>query len=388
MTEKLYYSDSHIKEFEALVTACVEENGKYAVTLDRTAFFPGGGGQDFDAGTIDGVPVLDMCERDGDIVHILPQQLEQGRQVTGKLEWETRLRRMQAHSGEHVVSGIVHALYGYDNVGFHMGEDAITIDFSGELSERQLREVEDRANRAVTANVSVITAFPDPEKLRGMEYRSKLELTENVRIVTIEGYDRCACCAPHVSRTGEIGCIKLLDSMRHRGGVRVRLLCGLDALDDYRRKCENASAVSHALSVPQDEIAAAVEKLLTAQRETGLELLRIKRALLDVKIAALKPAQGNICIFEDSMDEPSHRELVNAGMEKCSGVCAVFCGSAERGYKYIIGSRSMDLRSVSKTINTAIGGRGGGRPEMIQGSASGTKAEIEEFFKSFEGAEK
>lgn len=378
MTEKLYYTDSHMSEFTAVVTACEERKGGYRLSLDRTAFFPEGGGQLADTGFIGEVSVTDVHEKDGAVWHYTDAPVAPGTSVSCRIDWEQRYRRMQNHSGEHIVSGITHGLYGYDNVGFHMGSDCMTIDFSGELTWEQLTDIERRANECVRANVPVITSFPDSEALAAMEYRSKLELTHDVRIVEIEGVDRCACCAPHVSRTGEVGMIKILDFMRHRGGVRVSLVCGMDALDDYRRKQDSAAAISAMLSAKRDETAPAVERLLHEQQQLKEKYAELSRELVKHMAAAIPPTDGNLCVFDDKLDETALRELVNALMEKCR-IAAAFSGSDETGYRYIIGSAKTDLRPLTKTINAGIGGRGGGRSEMIQGSASGSAKEIQIF---------
>ena len=213
MTERLYYSDSHLYKFTAKVTSCEAKGGGYCVTLDRSAFFPEGGGQRGDAGYIGGVRVIDTQEAAGEVFHIAEAPLAVGESFDCELCWDTRFSRMQSHSGEHVVSGIVHNLYGFDNVGFHMGADGMIVDFSGFLSDDEIRDIELRANRVIWDNRRVTASFPEPDELKNIEYRSKLELTENVRIVEIEGVDLCACCAPHVSFTGEIGLIRILESI-------------------------------------------------------------------------------------------------------------------------------------------------------------------------------
>lgn len=381
MTEKLYYLDSHLFEFEAVVTACEARGDGFLTALDRTAFFPEGGGQSADTGYIGSVRVTDAHERDGVVWHSTAAPLVPGSAVSCRVDGEQRLRRMQDHSGEHIVSGIVHGLYGYDNVGFHMGEECMTIDFSGELTAEQLADVERRANEAVRANVPVRAFFPDSAALAAMEYRSKLELTRDVRIVEIEGIDRCACCAPHVSRTGEVGIIKILDSMRHRGGVRVSLICGMDALDDYRARQRSVTEISNLLSARRGEVSSAVGHLAEEQQRLKEKCAQLGRELVGYIAASHAPTDGNICVFEDRLDAVSLRELVNALAEKCR-IAAAFTGSDADGYRYIISSRSVDLRPLTRTINAGIGGRGGGSGEMIQGSASKNAETIQEFVTS------
>lgn len=379
LTEKLYYSDGHLSRFTARVTSCEKEDGAWAVKLDRSAFFPGGGGQEADEGVLSDMKLLGLREEGEDIVHLTPAPLEPGALVEGRIDWPLRFSRMQGHSGEHILSGTVHRLLGYDNVGFHMGEEAITIDFSGELSREDLSRAELEANRAIWRDVPVRTLLPTPGELAAMDYRSKKELTGQVRIVEIEGVDLCACCAPHVSHSGEVGLLKIIDSMRHRGGTRLTLLCGEAALLDYEALHENNAAVSAALSAKRLETGGSIARVMAEQEERRAELTKLKRELLQLKAAALRPTEGSICIFESDIDMITLRELVNAGSELAGKVCAGFAGT-DGDYKYIIGSRTVPLRARAKEINAAIDGRGGGSDAMIQGTSRARREDIERYF--------
>lgn len=379
LTEKLYYSDGHLSRFTARVTSCEKEDGTWAVKLDRSAFFPGGGGQEADEGVLSDMKLLGLREEGEDIVHLTPAPLEPGALVEGRIDWPLRFSRMQGHSGEHILSGTVHRLFGYDNVGFHMGEEAITIDFSGELSREDLSRAELEANRAIWRDVPVRTLLSTPGELAAMDYRSKKELTGQVRIVEIEGVDLCACCAPHVSHSGEVGLLKIIDSMRHRGGTRLTLLCGEAALLDYEALHENNAAVSAALSAKRLETGGAIARVMAEQEERRAELTKLKRELLQLKAAALRPTEGSICIFESDIDMITLRELVNAGSELAGQVCAGFAGT-DGDYKYIIGSRTVPLRARAKEINAAIDGRGGGSDAMIQGTSRARREDIERYF--------
>ena len=383
MTRKLYDENSHLSAFDAVVLSCDPAGDHHAVVLDCTAFFPEGGGQASDTGMLDAVRVLDVQERRGTIVHLTDYPLKVGSTVHGKLDWQKRFRRMQEHSGEHIISGLVHKLYGYRNVGFHLGDETVTMDYDGELTHEQLSELELLANEAVWKNVPVRAEYPSEDVLKTLEYRSKLDLTENVRIVTIEGYDVCACCAPHVASTGEIGAIKIIDSMRHRGGMRLTILCGMDAIAQYRMLFDQAYRLSNLLSVPKDQLAEAVERLFSERDTLQLALKNREEKLNALRLKSL-PAFGSNIVIVDAFDDPdAMRELVNIGMERASGVCAAFSGDDQSGYRYIIGSKSLDLRAHTKTINSALNGRGGGRPTMIQGSCSAKRSEIEAFFEQF-----
>lgn len=379
MTRKLYDLDSHRRDFSATVLRCDPDGARYAVVLDQTVFFPEGGGQPADTGVLGGARVLDVQLLPDAIVHYTDAPLAPGAQVRGQIDWPQRFRRMQGHSGEHIISGLIHKEYGFDNVGFHLGEDAITMDYSGELTWTQLMHIEQLANEAVYRNVPIRAEYPAPEQLAHMEYRSKLDLKEDVRIVTVEGYDVCACCAPHVSHSGEVGLLKIIDSMRHRGGTRLTLLCGEAALLDYEALHENNAAVSAALSAKRLETGGAIARVMAEQEERRAELTKLKRELLQLKAAALRPTEGSICIFESDIDMITLRELVNAGSELAGKVCAGFAGT-DGDYKYIIGSRTVPLRARAKEINAAIDGRGGGSDAMIQGTSRARREDIERYF--------
>ncbi|MCR5138203.1 MAG: hypothetical protein K6C12_14140 [Oscillospiraceae bacterium] len=394
MTEKLFYQDSHLFEFRAEVLRCEQDGAHWRVVLDRTAFFPEGGGQSADTGTLTvcggtkaTVRVTDARERDGEIFHICDAPLRPGDCAEGRLDRQQRLCRMQNHSGEHILSGCAHRLYGCENVGFHLGEGDVTIDFDRELDAEELQQIETRANEAVRADLPVKVWFPEPEELAELEYRSKKELSGAVRIVEIPDVDRCACCAPHVSRTGEIGVIKILNAEKHRGGVRLSVACGMWALEDYRRKQQSAAEVSVLLSAKRDEIGTAVQRLMQERDRLKEKNAALAAELVGYRAEREPETEGNLCLFEEIPDEIAVRELVNRLMEKCGGLAAVFFPGAEGSLRYIIGSRSMDLRKASKAINAGIGGRGGGRPEMIQGSATADREEILRFLREFRATE-
>ncbi len=381
MTEKLYYHNSRLARFSARVTACEKTEDGWALCLDKTAFFPEGGGQLADTGVIGGVRVTDVQERGGEIRHYTTAPLEPGAEYDCAIDAEQRRRRMQNHSGEHVVSGITHRLHGANNVGFHMGSEFMTIDFDKELDWEELMEIERLANEAVRDNIPIKAWFPSPQELKALDYRSKLELTENVRIVEIAGIDICACCAPHVAVTGEIGFIKVLDSMRHRGGVRVSLVCGMDALDAVRVMQDNVSAVSRVFSVPRNETGAAAARFAAGEQKLKERIAELSMAAVHMRAEAIPACEGNICVFDELLDEVALRELVNLLSEKCTGYAAAFSGNDDEGYRYIIGSRHVDLKKHSREINAGIDGRGGGRSEMLQGRAAKNAESIQKFIK-------
>lgn len=384
MTQKLYDIDSHMKCFEATVLSCEKAGKKYEVVLDRTAFFPEAGGQTADTGRMGQAAVLDVQERGDTLVHFVDRPLEVGAVVTCELDWEVRFRKMQNHTGEHIVSGITHRLHGASNVGFHLSADDVTLDFDCELTREQLNYIEYLANVEVSRNLEVTAVYPSPEELEKLEYRSKLELTENVRIVTIGDCDCCACCAPHVKRTGEVGLIKLLDFARHKGGVRIHMQCGLDALDDYREKYSNVQAISARLSAKQHETAAAVERFMADMEQQKRSYTEMAEKYIALRLSTIDRSGKNLCVFEENMDAIALRGLVNGMMAMTEGVCGAFCSRPDGGWSYIIGSTGVPLRAKAKEINARLGGKGGGTDEMIQGSVTCSREEIEAYFASDE----
>ncbi len=382
MTEKLYETDGMKFDFTATVLACRKTENGYAVVLDRTAFFPGGGGQACDVGTLGGVPVSGAALRDGDPVHYTTSPLTVGATVEGKVDRSVRFPRMQCHTAEHIVSGLVHARYGYENVGFHLGEGEVTMDFDGELTGEQLDEIEDLANAAVYADLPVTVSFPSPEKLPTLAYRSKLDLSENVRLVSVEGIDVCACCAPHVSKTGEIGLIRLLGFIRYKGGIRVRLVAGTWALADYRARCRTAQTVSELLSVPQEKIAEGVERTLAASDALAQNNAALRRRLAELLAGAATPTGGNRVFFLSGAesDPDVARHLAAIAVKSTDGIVAVCYGETERGFRYLLASEKVDLTRVLPEINRALIGRGGGKPGMAEGTFASPRGEIERFF--------
>lgn len=380
-TEKLYDLYSHLYDFSATVIDCRKNSDKYEIILDKTAFFPEGGGQLADTGNIASANITDVQINNGIITHYSDSPVDVGTTVECQIDAPKRFRRMQNHSGEHIVSGIVHNLFGYDNVGFHLGDD-VTIDFNGELSDEQLTKVEKLANEAIYKNVRFICEYPDEETLKTLNYRSKLELTEDVRIVTIEGYDVCACCAPHVKTSGEIGIIKILDHHRHRGGIRIHLLCGFDALEDYGTKYRNLYAVANALCSKQNETAQAFEKYTAEHNELKAEIAALKRELTKLKAASLNSTDDCVLIFENDLPMNDLRCLVLKGAEKAEKLCAGFSGNDNSGYNFAVASQKLDLRNYSKDITSALNGKGGGSSELIQGSVKAAKQDIEDYFKN------
>ena len=379
MTEKLFYADAHMRKFTARVLSCEERGKLYAVTLDRTAFFPEGGGQGGDIGTLGGIQVTDTREENGEIVHFCASPRTLGAEVTGEIDWETRFARMQIHSAEHLVSGHAHSLWGCENIGFHMDEHGATIDFDRELDAAQLAQLERLANEAVWQNLPINILWPTEEELAALPFRQKKALAMPVRIVEVPGVDRCACCAPHVSFTGEIGLIRLKDRMRHRGGVRFTMLAGRAAYEDAALCAAETDALSHLFSAPQNALCTAAERVLGELEAEKYQRAAAERRYVEARLAALAPCEGNRLFFEDGLSSAALRALAEGGKTRCTGICAALCAE-DGGYRYVMASESVDLRAAAKNINAVLSGRGGGAPGMIQGSLRASREQIEEYF--------
>lgn len=382
-TERLYYSDSYIKEFNALVISCEEIEKGFKVVLEKTAFFPEGGGQKADTGFIGDAKVIDVQEAEDVIYHYVDKELNVTAEYCCKLDWEQRFLRMQSHSGEHIVSGVVHSLYGYDNVGFHMEEDYVTVDFSGELTREQLDEVEEKTNRYIYDNTEIECFFPNEYEIENLDYRSKLDLKEGVRLVRIGEADLCACCAPHVKRTGEIGVVKILDFMRHRGGVRIVMKSGLKALLDYREKYTSVYDVSVMLSSKQHEIASYVDKKLKENESLQRSFNNFKMQIAENDKENLSYIGDTALFITSFYDSDMMRELANYGMTQ-KELCVILSGNEESGFSYVAGSLNFDLMKFAKNFNSALNGRGGGRGTMIQGKVTATKQDVFNYFNNLD----
>ena len=379
MTEKIYYSDAYVKEFSARVLSVTGGGERFDVVLDKTAFFPEEGGQYSDKGYIGAARVLDVKELDGVIHHYTDAPVTEGEVSECRIDFDERYEKMQCHSGEHILSGLIHSLYGLDNVGFHLGATDVTMDVSAPLTREQLDRVEELANEIIYKNIEITTEFPSPDELKDMVYRSKLELTENVRIVRIGEYDSCACCAPHVKYTGEIGAIKILDFAKLRGGIRIHITAGRRAMREFRALYNGAGAVSALLSVPKSEIAEGTRRLLSMLAEEKARFSEYRLRHITESAESMEQVEGNqvTVIPEATVDELI--AFANIATERVSGRLVLLAGE-EGSFKYVISSNTADLRAEAKDINKSLLGRGGGKPNMIQGSFLTTLAEIEKYF--------
>ena len=379
MTEKLYYKDAYLAEFTATVLACETAENGYRIVLDKTAFFPEEGGQYSDRGYIESSRVRDVREESGVIYHLADSPVTVGASVNCRIDFDERYEKMQCHTAEHILSGLIHTHFGLDNVGFHLGADYVTMDVSGVLERQDLDMIEDMANAIVFENVAVTSEFPTPSELPTLNYRAKLDLTENVRIVRIGEYDACACCAPHVARSGECGLIKILDFQKLRGGIRMFITAGRRALKYFRAMFTSAGEISQLLSVPKEEIADSVTKLNEALAKERADFKSYRLSSARSRAAAVEHTSGNLVLHFADLEGEELRVFASEAMSSVDGIL-VALGGAEGAYKYVIVSNTTDLRVASRDINAALGGRGGGSPTMIQGSFTESLAEIERYF--------
>ncbi len=381
MTEKLFYNDVRKAEFEATVVSCVKNKDRYEIVLDGTYFYPEGGGQPADHGKIDDANVFDVHDKDNEVVHYCDKEVECGKKVKAWVDMERRHRLMQQHSGEHIVSGLIHKHFGYDNVGFHMGSDCITIDFNGPLTADDLKLVEKEANEAIYRNFDTNIFYPSPEELEKLEYRSKKALEGDVRIVNFKDCDTCACCGLHVVKSGEIGIIKITGSQNYKGGTRVTMLAGKQAREDYAVKDSIVHGISNLLSAKPYETKEAVEKLMKERNEIKEQLVAAKKQIFELKRDSLKEDETCAVFFEENMEPFELRLFTEMLLEKVPSA-AVFSGNDEEGYKYAVGSTKTDMSAFIKEANKALGGRGGGRGNIMQGAFTASRDETERYIRN------
>ena len=381
MTKKLYYSDSYLSTFTAIVLSCREDRNNYEVVLDQTAFYPEGGGQPADEGELDVARVSHVYIKGDVIYHIVDKPLQVGSCVVGKINFNRRFDFMQQHSGEHIISGLIKKQYGYNNVGFHLGIENMTADVDGELTNKQIMEIEKLANEAIYKNLPVQATIYTQEQARDMIYRSKIEITEDIRLVEVAEYDTCACCGTHVKFTGEIGIIKVISSERHRGGTRLTLTCGKRALNDYGKKQEIVSSAMFMLSAKPEKVIAHIQKLQEELNEAKFKLTEAKAMLFSYKAEEyIKSDQASLCIYEEGLVPDELRKLCTLLIQKINKTCLVVTPDGA-GFKYALGNSQVDIRPLCKKMNMKFQGKGGGSAELCQGSLIGDLDQIKDFYR-------
>ena len=377
-TEKIYDTQPHKYDFTANVLSCEQKEGAFEVTLDKTAFFHEGGGQECDTGKIGDARVSYVYEKDGTVYHVCDKAASG--EALCSVDAAPRFSRMQNHSAEHIVSGIIHSLFGYDNVGFHLGDDRVTLDINGKLGKDDIERVELLANEAVWKNLPVRVKYISPDETEKTEYRYKKEIEGRIRVVTIEGVDSCACCAPHVERTGEIGMIKLVDPMNYKGGTRVFMLAGDKAFADYSERYRQTREISVMLSAKQGEICDAVSRLAAELEKEKAALSEKKKEIASYIVKEAVQTSGEKIIFVSDLDGGSIRRVVNACVERDGALCALFSLSARGGYDYMISGGGIDLRALAQDINKSFDARGGGNAQAISGHINDTEDAIRSYF--------
>lgn len=381
MTKKIYDTDAYATEFDAAVMSCTKVQGEekevYEVVLDATLFFPEEGGQTPDHGILGGAEVLDVQIKGDEVYHTVNAPLCVGEMVHGCIDWAHRFSNMQQHTGEHIFSGIVQRKFGFDNVGFHLSDNIVTMDYNGELTDAQAAEIETEVNQVIVKNIPVEASFPSKEELEALSYRSKIEIEGQVRIVTIPGVDVCACCAPHVKRTGEIGIFTIQNMTRHRGGVRISMLCGFRALEEYRRKAALLTTLSGMFSTNEELLPGLAEKLKNTNQDLKYRLAGAKQELMKCKLAEIPKEQEDVILFETGLDTPVIRNTVNMLTADHMGICGIFSEKESGGYQFIIGSAAEDCRETADLLRKNAGAQCGGNAKMIQGSVQAERETLE-----------
>ncbi|MBO5789101.1 MAG: alanyl-tRNA editing protein [Clostridia bacterium] len=378
-TEKIYDKNPHCHTFSATVLATIDTPKGYAVYLDRTAFFYEGGGQSADSGTLGGIEVLDVRDGKEGIYHLLSAPLPEGKIVEGKIDSSKRFRHMQAHSAEHILSGLAYSLFGAENVGFHLGKTEVTCDYDKPFSYEQIRLLEQKTNQAIWANLPITVTYPTPQELKEMTYRSKLDLKENVRIVTVEGIDVCACCAPHVSYTGEIGVFAISTFMHYKGGTRCTIKAGVDGLAFLGQMQSQLEEISHLLSAPLDQCAEAVNRLNDTANDLRYTMVGLRRALMDVRIANATPKDGCLFFFDDDATAEDMRYLTATGVGKCELACGSFVQNDGEGWRFLLVSSTCDLSMIQPTLRGEYHAKCGGSRSMLSGILPKNKDDIMRF---------
>ncbi len=376
-TVKLYETDSYLKMKDCIVHELTEWEGRPALILEETIFYPEGGGQLFDTGTIDGVPVTNVQEVDEVIYHVLEAEhpFKPGQKVHTQIDWERRFDFMQQHTGEHVLSGVIENRLGYKNVGFEINEEFMRVDYNGLFTKEQLDELEDEANRMVLENRHVLAFVPGEETISQLEYRSKKPLEGDVRIVDVQGVDVCACCGTHVAFTSQVGIIKIIDDMHHRGGTRMTVLCGERALKDYRTLNDQSRELSAGLSAPSRELTESFIHQQELRQEEIRRMVHLEREILNLRLENL--SKSDIWMHFEEYLVGRDLARLSATLAHDKDLFFLLSGDDEVGYNYILTAKTIDTREIAKEMNTALDGKGGGKPEVVRGGLKATREEIE-----------
>ena len=373
-TVKLYENNSYIKFFDARVLSCEEKDGAYFIVLDQTAFFPEGGGQYADKGTLGEATVFDVQIKDDIITHKTDKPLKIGETVTCGIDWDTRFSRMQHHTGEHIVSGVIHNIFGYNNVGFHLNDNVVTLDTDGPLNEQDIAKIELEVNKVIYQNKKINVIYPSASELSNYDYRSKLDITENVRLVEIEGVDLCACCAPHVAQTGEVGIIKIISFIPYKKGTRIEMVAGLNAFNDYSMLHNQNKQAMNLLCTKREEIFDMTHKIHKDLGDIKAENKKMASELALLKMEKISIGNG-VCAFVENATYDELRFCSNA-LIKENEYCCVFSKTEGDSFIYVVASENKNIKDIVLFLNSTFKGRGGGRDFYAQGAIVATKEEI------------
>ena len=374
----LFDNDAYLREFSGTVLECKQQDdGSFSIILDQTAFFPEQGGQTSDIGYIQDVEVVHVSIENEQIIHHCKAPLAAGDQVCGRIDWNHRFNNMQQHTGEHIFTGLAHNKFDAENVGFHLSDNVVTLDLNVPLTSEQIAEVEAEANNIIAAAREVVAWYPNKEELQAISYRSKKEIEGAIRLVRVADIDICACCAPHVRNTSEVGILKVVNFEKYKGGVRVYILCGLRALGDYTRRMATLAECTKLFSCGEAELLGNIKKVQEEARLQKQEAAAAKRQLLQLQVKELSKDAKNAIVFTDGVDSKTMREVVNEMVEQFkSGICGIFSGDDEKGYSYILASGQIDMTKVAGSLRTQLNCKGGGSAAMIQGQIFNNKEEI------------
>ncbi len=357
----------YIKEFYAVVTDCIKTDIGYSVCLDNTLFYAEGGGQPSDKGKINEIAVLDVRETHEGICHLMPEPFEKGQNVKCEIDFKRRFSFMQHHTAEHIISGLAVKKHGFKNVGFHIGSDCTTLDFDGELTTEQVDEIEFLANQAIWENVPVTERILKPDESASFNYRSKKEISGDIRIITVEGYDTCACCGSHVMFTGEIGAVKIIDAKRYKGGIRLSIVCGAKALEDYSVKHRLVRGLCAELSSKETGLAERIKTILDQTEKQSAEISRLRMNLFRQHIKTLSFSTSfTWVLWEDA--NPKDLPVMATELANMAGDGMVVVPRDSGGYLVAIASSSKQAKEIAAKICTAFSGKGGGSPALWQGS--------------------
>lgn len=374
MTERLYDYDSYSFEFEAEITDAFVKDGKNIAVLDRTCFFPEGGGQPSDTGKIGSLNVSYVFEEDGNVYHCTDSLAEKNTKALCRIDFDRRFLFMQIHSGEHILSGRIQSLFGIKNVGFHIGNGFNTIDLDKELSEEMVRKAEIETNMAIWKNEPVKSYYPSKEELEKLPLRKKSVTDKPLRVVIAGTSDVCACCGTHVARTAEIGLVKIIKHEKYKGGTRITFLCGSQALEDYEKKNALLKEAGKIFSLPPEDVMKGIGKLKSSLEEEKAKTAALCEKLVSVRASEIIKGMDEKKAYVGIEDGFSAKELLMLSEKITSAEeSSVFLFGDD---KFVFASSSgMDMRQLASSMAKEFKTRGGGRPSMVQGAIGDNAAE-------------